>query len=134
MAQPMTGTARRGPASEEATALTRVVMGLTVAVGGLAGIIGLVSWEPMALLGLPAFALLALLVAGRPVAAAWAAAGFWAAMLPVARGEGMIGPLVMIVVCAAIAVGPDRFSQLVERDVLGEREPDIERREGIEDL
>ena len=42
-------------------------------------------------------------------------------LLPSAQGEAMLAPLAMIVLCAAIAIGPDRLVSWVVEDVGGRR-------------
>ena len=110
---------RRHAASEEEAAVTRLVLGMSAAVGGMAGGIGLVGGHPMGWLVIPTTALVIALVAGAVPLAGWAAAVLWAGILPEAHAEAMIGPLIMLVGCAAIAIGPTRLLSLVRQDVRG---------------
>lgn len=109
------------PASEEAVAATRVVLALTAAVGGMAGAISLAAGGPIGWIVVP---VAALLLAGighsRQVAAACGAV-VWAGLLPQAHAEAMLGPLLMVVACVAIAVGPERLAAIVARDFRGDR-------------
>jgi hypothetical protein len=120
-------------ASEEMVAATRLVLGLSAAVGAVAGTIGLVTVQPLALLAIPSAILLVGLVLGALPVAAWAAAAMWAGILPNAHAEAMFGPLLMILACVAIAVGPDRFIALAWRD-FGGRPGDRQDASGIEEV
>jgi hypothetical protein len=111
----------RRQVSEETAAAARVVLALTIAVGGLAGTIGIVTGQPMALIAIPSGILLIAILVRAVVPAGWAGAAVWAGILPAAHAEAMVGPLVMIAVCLAIAVGPERLASLVARDFRGRR-------------
>ena len=41
----------------------------------------------------------------------------WATLLPSAHGEALLAPLAMMVLCLAIAIGPDRLVSWVGRNV-----------------
>ncbi len=123
----------RRAASEEMVAATRLVLGLSAAVGSVAGTIGLVTAQPLALLAIPSAILLVCLVLGATPVGAWAAALMWAGILPSAHAEAMLGPLLMIVACAAIAIGPDRLIALAWRD-FGGRPGDRQDGSGIEEV
>jgi hypothetical protein len=103
--------------SEEAAAATTIVLGLSAAVGGMAGGIGLVSGSGLGWLVAPTAVLLAMLATGRIINAAWSGVVLWAGLLPHARADAMLGPLLMIVACLAIALGPDRLLAIVLRDL-----------------
>jgi len=119
-----TGRQARRPASEEAVAATRVVLALTAAVGGMAGGIGIVGAQPMAWVALPVIGLLvAGLMRATRIAAVFGAV-IWAALLPGAHAEGMLGPLLMTLACIAIAVGPERMVSWAARDFRGRRTPE----------
>lgn len=105
--------------SEEAAAATRLVLGLSAAVGGMAGGIGLVAGEPMGWLTMPTAVLVVALATRATAIAGWAAAVMWAGILPEAHAEAMIGPLAMLVSCVTIAIGPSRLLSLVRRDLRG---------------
>jgi hypothetical protein len=118
------GRQARRPASEEAVAATRVVLALTAAVGGMAGGIGIVGQQPMAWVAAPVIGLLvAGLMRSTRIAAAFGAV-IWAALLPGAHAEGMLGPLLMTLACIAIAVGPERLAGWAARDFRGRRAPE----------
>ena len=110
---------QRHAGSEEAVAATRLVLGLTAAVGGMAGGIGLMSSQPMGWLTIPAAIVVVGLAARFIPLAAWAGVVLWAGILPEAHAEAMLGPLLMILACVAIAVGPSRLLALVRKDVGG---------------
>jgi hypothetical protein len=114
----------RRQVSEETVAAARVVLGLTIAVGGMAGTIGIVNGQPMGLIAIPSAILLVAILARAVVPAGWAGAVVWAGILPAAHAEAVIGPLAMIAACLAIAIGPERLASLVARDVRGSRPPD----------
>jgi len=99
--------------------VTRLVLGLTAAVGGMAGGIGLLAGQPMGWLTIPAAVVVAGLATGFAPLAAWAGLILWAGILPEAHAEAMLGPLLMILACVTIAVGPSRLLSLLRRDVRG---------------
>jgi hypothetical protein len=110
---------RRSPVSEEAAAAARLVLALSIAVGGMAAVMGAVSGNPIVLVALPALALAVAVARGAVPLAGWAGAAVWAALLPSADGEALLAPIAMIVLCLAIAIGPDRLSSWVGRDLAG---------------
>jgi hypothetical protein len=117
----------RSASSEEGIAATRLILGLSIAVGGMAGGIGLVSGQGMGWLTIPSVAIVAALFLRATPHAGWAATVVWAGLLPEAHAEAMLGPLFMIVACVAIALGPARLLALLRRDVEGrpaDRPPD----------
>lgn len=117
----------RTPASEEAVAAARVILGLTVGVGGMAALVGWGSEEPIVVIALPVLVLVVAIVRGSVSVAGWAGVAVWATLLPFAHGEALLAPIAMIVLCLAIAIGPDRLASWVGRDVAGRRrasEPD----------
>jgi hypothetical protein len=108
---------------EDAEAAVRAVFGLTVGVGGLAAAMAAAAGE-LPLVALPTLALLGLLLFGASiVGAAYAAGGVWLVLLPLAQGEALLVPLTMIVLCLAIALGPDRLLAWVARDATPGRGP-----------
>jgi len=109
----------RAPVSEEAEAAARVVLGMTVAVGGVAAAIGAGSGGPIVMIVLPTLALLIAIMLGTVRVAGWAALAVWAIILPSAGDAGLLAPIAMIVLCLAIAIGPGRLSSWVGRDVMG---------------
>lgn len=117
----MAVTRTRQTPSEELRAATRVLLGLSAAVGAVAGLIGLVSGELLAWLLVPTLGLVLAMALRATKPAAWSAAILWAIVLPHAHAEGMVGPLVMVAACVAVAVGPERSARAVVRDWRGER-------------
>jgi hypothetical protein len=113
----------RQPVSEELQAATRLVLGLSAAVGGMAGLIGWVGAQPTGLLLIPTAALVGALILRARTAASWCGAVLWLLVLPHAHGEAMLGPLLMLVACTAIALGPERFAAMVARDWQGAGRP-----------
>jgi len=105
--------------SEEVEAAERAVLGLTAVVGLQAGLISAVVGEPLALIGVPAIALVVLLAGGSMPRAAYAGAVVWAMLLPHAMEEALIVPVAMAVACLAIAIGPDRLMAWVRDDFSG---------------
>lgn len=110
---------RRSPVSEEAAAAARLVLALSIAVGGMAAVMGAVSGNSIVLVAVPVLTLVIVLARGAVSLAGWAGVAVWAAILPSANGEALLAPLAMIVLCLAIAIGPDRLSTWVGRDVAG---------------
>jgi hypothetical protein len=102
-------TASRRPArSEEAAAARSALLTVTVAVGSMLSLFDLgVSAPPV--LFVPTAVLVLALARRADGAAAWSAAAVWAAMLFRAEGVALMAPLMMIVACSALAVGPDRL-------------------------
>ena len=110
----------RGAASEEAAAAARVVLAMTVAVGGMAAAIGAAAGDPILVIALPTAALLLALLTRAVTAAGWAGVAVWLALVPSARGEAIVAPLLMAALCLAVAIGPDRLLAWLGRDVVGQ--------------
>lgn len=106
-------------ASDEAIAAARVVLGMTLAVGGMAAAIGAAADTTLAILALPTAVALAAVALGAVRVAASAAVAIWLLLLPHASGEALLAPLVMATLCLAIAVGPDRLLGWLGRDAVG---------------
>jgi hypothetical protein len=119
--------------SEERIAATRLVLGLSAAVGGMAGVMGAVGGQPTVWLLIPTIALVAGLLTRAVPVAAWGGVGLWLLVLPHAHAEGMLGPLLMLVACLAIAIGPARLATMVESDWHGSRPGTSEPSGWIED-
>jgi hypothetical protein len=101
---------------EDAEAAVRALFGLTAGVGGFAAVFALAAGQ-LPLIALPTVALLGCLLFGASViVAAYAAASVWLVLLPAASGEALLVPLTMIVLCVAVAVGPDRLLSWLARD------------------
>jgi hypothetical protein len=109
----------RSPASEEAAAAARVVLGMTLAVGGMAAAIGAASGDPILAIALPTVALSLALLVRAVTLAGWAGVAVWLVLLPSTRGEAILAPLVMVALCLAVAIGPDRLLAWLGRDVVG---------------
>ena len=109
------------------------MLGLSAAVGGMAGVIGVVGGQSTAWLLVPTIALLAGLVARAVPVAAWAGVALWLLVLPHAHAEAMLGPLIMLVACLAIAIGPERLATMVARDWHGTRPAESDPAGWIED-
>jgi hypothetical protein len=124
--RPRSGT----PVSDEAVAAARVVLGLTLGVGGMAALMGWGSDEPIVVIALPALVLAIAIVRAIVPLAGWAGVAVWATLLPYAHGEAVLAPIAMIVLCMAIAIGPDRLASWVGRNVAGRHGPDERRPEG----
>jgi len=107
----------RTPVSEEASAAARVILGMTVAVGGLAALIGWGNEESIALIALPVLVLVIAIVRGAVGVAGWAGVAVWATLLPYAHGEALLAPIAMMVLCLATAIGPDGLASWVGRNV-----------------
>lgn len=122
----MTVAAGRRPltaASDEADAFTRVVLGLTAAVGAMVAAIGAATGQPILIAALPTVVLLGALVGSNAAVAGWAGVAVWMVLVPSAQGEALIAPLAMIVLCLAIAVSPGQLLGWIGRDVLPKSPP-----------
>jgi len=118
------------PASDEAVAAARVVLGLTIGVGGMAAIMGAGSDQLLVIIALPTIVLVVALLRRAVPVAGWAGAGVWAALLPSAQGEAILAPLAMVVLCLAIAIGPDRLASWIGHDFAGLRDDEGRAPEG----
>ena len=68
-------------------------------------------------IALPVLVLLLAIVRGAISIAGWAGVAVWATLLPSAHGEALLAPIAMMVLCLAIAIGPDRLGSWVGRNV-----------------
>jgi hypothetical protein len=109
----------RSPASEEAAAAARVVLAMTLAVGGMAAAIGAAAGDPILAIALPTAALSLALIVHAVTLAGWAGLAVWLVLLPSTQGEAILAPLVMAVLCLAVAIGPDRLLAWIGRDAAG---------------
>ncbi|MGH2418018.1 MAG: hypothetical protein ACRDFY_06765 [Candidatus Limnocylindria bacterium] len=114
----------RTPVSEEAVAAARVVLGLTIGVGLMAAAMGAATEGPIVVIALPTLVLLAAVARGMVPLAGWAGVAVWAVLLPPAHDEALLAPLAMIVLCLAIAIGPERMLSWIGRDAVGQRDAD----------
>ena len=117
---------RRTSVPEEVEAAERSVLGLTAGVGGTATLISIMVGDPLALVGVPSLVAFILLARGATIPAAWAAMAAWLVFATRAPNEAIVVPLVMAIVCLAIAIGPERFGGWVRDDMGGShaREPE----------
>ena len=111
-------------ASEEAVAAARVVLGLTIGVGAMAAIMGAGSDQLLVVIVIPTIVLAVAVMRAAVPLAGWAGAAVWAVLLPSAHGEAILAPLAMVVLCLAIAIGPDRLTSWVGQDFAGLHEGD----------
>lgn len=117
-----TGRRSRSPVSDEAAAGARVVLGLTIGVGAMAAAIGAATDGLIMVITAPTLVLLVALVRGNVALAGWAGIAVWATLLPSAHDEALLAPLAMIVLCLAIAIGPERLLSWIGRDAVGHRD------------
>lgn len=123
MGTPLTLARGRRSATEEGAAVVRVVMAVTAATGAMLGMLQVADDTPPIIL-VPSVLLLAALVRGAEPAAAWFATAVWAVMLPLADGIAIFAPILMVAICGAIAIGPDRAVAWIRDDWAGhEAEP-----------
>lgn len=118
MGTPLTLVRRGRTGSDEGAAAVRVVMAVTAASGAMLGLLQVVDETPPVVLA-PALLLLVALALGNMPVAAWAAGAVWAVMLPLAAGIAILAPILMLVICLAIAVGPDRAIAWIRDDWSG---------------
>jgi hypothetical protein len=114
----------RSPVSDEAAAGARVVLGLTIGVGAMAAAMGAATDGLIMVIAAPTLVLLVALVRGNVALAGWAGMAVWATLLPSAHDEALLAPLAMIVLCLAIAIGPERLLSWIGRDAVGLRDAD----------
>ena len=101
--------------SEEGAAAYSAVLLISVAVGGLLTLFESVHAFPL-LVAVATLALAVTLVAGAEPAQPWAAALLWATILVGTQGMALVPPLMMIVLCLALALGPDRLLEWIRDD------------------
>jgi hypothetical protein len=114
----------RSHVSEEAAAGARVVLGLTIGVGAMAAAMGAATEQPIMLIAAPTLVLLLTIIRGNVSLAGWAGVAVWATLLPSAHDEALLAPLAMIVLCLAIAIGPERMLSWIGRDAVGHHDAD----------
>jgi hypothetical protein len=88
----------------------------------MAAAMGAATEEPIVVIAAPTLVLLVALVGGRVSMAGWVGIAVWATLLPSAHDEALLAPLAMMVLCLAIAIGPDPLLSWVGRDAVGHRE------------
>ena len=118
--------AQRAHASpgEDVQVVERGLLGLTAAVCLQAGVMSALVGDPLAIIIVPAFVVLALLARGSIVPAAYVGGAAWTLLLPHAAGVAVIVPLGLAVGCLAIAIGPGRMLDWVREDWGGRESPD----------
>jgi len=98
---------RTSPMGEPERAASSVVLAVTAGVGVMIVLLfaaqGMVN--PVAV---PTAALLVSIGRHAVVASAWFSLVAWAMLLPLALGMAIVAPLMMIVICLALAIGPER--------------------------
>lgn len=118
--------------SEEGAAAESVVLLVSVVVGGMLTVFESITEVPL----LVAFATLGLAVTlalRLERAQPWAAALLWATILIRTEGMALIPPLMMIVVCVALAVGFDRILDWARDDWAGKHTDEEPRAGWIEE-
>ena len=113
----------RSPVSEEVAAAARVVLALTVGVGAMGAAMGAAAGDPIAIIGLPSAVLALALIRNAVAAAGWAGVAVWLVLVTAARGEAILAPLVMVVLCLGVAIGPDGLLAWIGRNVAARRTP-----------
>ena len=101
---------RDAPMGEPEIAAASVVLALTATVGCMVTVLLGVQGQP-ALVAVPTAGLLASIARHETVAGSWWSMGAWAALLPMALSMGIVAPLLMMLVCLGLAVGPDRLTE-----------------------
>ena len=121
MATPVAATRIGRDGSEERAALFGVLVAVSAATGGMWTAIEAVHGTvPLAVV--PTVALVVALAVRARRASAWSASGVWLTLLPMADGIAALAPLLMIWLCVAMAIGPDRVLDWI-RDEWSGREP-----------
>jgi len=100
------------------------VLGLTVGVGAMAAAVGAATEQPIMVIAAPTLVLLLTIIRGNVPLAGWAGVAVWATLLPSAHDEALLAPLAMIVLCLAIAIGPERMLSWIGRDAVGHHDAD----------
>lgn len=99
---------RSSPMGEEERAASSVVLAVTATVGVMLVLLSAVQGS-LAPIAFPTAALLVGMAHRNPVASAWCALVAWLTLLPIAAGSAVVAPLLMVVICLALAIGPDRL-------------------------
>jgi hypothetical protein len=109
--------------SEESAAAYGAVMALSAASGGMVSLIE-VTHGSLALVAVPTLVLLGMLAARSATNAAYAAAALWILIVPMAQGVAILAPLMMVILCLAFAVGPERLTDWVHDEWTGRESTD----------
>ena len=105
-------TARHAAAgdSDEAQAVIRMIMGLTLSTGGMVAASGAATDSPHVLAALPTVLMAGFILLGATPAAGWCGVAIWVVLMPMAHAEGILAALSMMAVCGIVAIGPERVS------------------------
>jgi hypothetical protein len=98
-------------------------MALSAASGGMVSLIE-VTHGSLALVAVPTLVLLGMLAARSATNAAYSAAALWILIVPMAQGVAILAPLMMVVLCLAFAVGPERLADWVHDEWTGRESTD----------
>jgi hypothetical protein len=93
---------------DQAEAASRMVLGLTLAAGGMVALGGAIAGSAAVVIAVPAALLLIFLVGRETVAAGWCGVAIWTFLAPMAPYDGILAPMVMIAACAVIGLQPAR--------------------------
>jgi hypothetical protein len=96
--------------SDQAEALSRMVLGLTLAAGAMVALSGAVADSAAAVIAAPTALLGVFLVRRATAAAGWCGVAIWVFLAPMAPYDGILAPLVMIAACAVIGLRPARVT------------------------
>jgi hypothetical protein len=97
-----------GARSEEGEAAQSVVLVLSLVVGAMLTLFESVREVPLLVAGSTLGLAVALAMRADRLAP-WLATALWAAILIRTEGLGLVAPIMMIVLCLALAIGPDRL-------------------------
>jgi hypothetical protein len=119
--------ARRRPVarSEEGAAARSVVLLVSVVVGALITLFESIDAVPIGV-AMATLALALALAARTDAIQPWVAALLWATLLVGAEGLGVVPPAMMVSVCVALALGPDRVLEWAAEDWGGRATPEPE--------
>jgi hypothetical protein len=98
---------RTSGVGEGERAASSVVLAVTAGVGVMIVLLSAAQGD-LSPIVLPTAGLLVGIGRHAPVASAWFALVAWMTLLPLALGVAIVAPLMMIVVCLALAIGPER--------------------------
>jgi len=98
-------------------------MALSAASGGMVSAIE-VAHGSLALVAVPTFVLLGALAVRSATFSGYAAAALWILIVPMAHGVAILAPLMMVVLCLAFAVGPERLADWVRDEWTGRESTD----------
>jgi hypothetical protein len=104
--------------SEEGAAAFGAVMALSAASGGMISVIELTHGS-LGLVVVPTLVLVGALAARNATLSGYAAAALWILIVPMAHGVAVLAPLMMVVLCLASAVGPERLADWVRDEWTG---------------